>query len=342
MRRIVALVMAVLAGTLASVAAFGHLVDRAAREPDILREIVHAVVADDAVQEAAPAAVSDLVSDTLPEQLTEVAGPLLPDLVGAATRTAVGDERVQSAWDGLADRTRRDWVADVDDGNVAAQLLRFSWGPVASAASQAVLDDVQEQVTGVLGEDLAQLRIPSFDIPFLDVSTPDVDLPQIFADARTAVGELTHDPRLDVTVRVSGLDTQRGDGLDAADVVRASAWWPAAAIAAVVFGLAAVLMPRGRWRGIALATGGVASAATVGVAALLAGREGLDLTADPSAPASVQRLMDQIEAAALPAVADAVTPTVSAVLIGAAVAVVLGVILALVWSGRRRGEAARR
>lgn len=351
-RRVLSLLLAVLAGLAAVLAVVGSVADRAIREPDLTRTAVDRVMADPGVEDASPRFVLDLVEAALPREVSLVAGDLLQEVTERGTGAALQDERVRAGVLESAEQARADWASRLDAGEeqaggaADAGTLTVPLGPVVSHVGVGLVDDLADGTADLLGNDDGSLVVPGRTV--FGVELPDTDLGVLFDRARDGVREFSAEDRLSVLVHVAGDDgsgTSSDDGASAAPsssladvpaLLRASAHWAWAAVAAAVLGLAAVLIGPGRWRGVALAVAGLLLVGGgLAIPEAVASPDLVRLSVPEAAPHSLADLTEAVDGVVRSVVADSFAPSATGLLYGGGAAVVVGLLWAAL-AGRRR------
>lgn len=364
-RRVLSLVLALLAGLCAALAVVGSATDRAVRGPELTRTAVDRVLDDPAVQEESPRFVLDIVEAALPREVSLVAGDLLQDVTERGTGAALRDERVRSGVRESAEQARADWAARLDAGDESGQdggegtggdagggadagTLTVPLGPVISNVGVGLVDDLAEGTADLLGNEDGSLTVPGRSV--FGVELPDTDLSGLFERARDGVREFAAEDRLSVLVHVAGDDgsgTSDPDGAssgpsaalaDMPTLLRASAYWGWAAAAAAVAGLAALLLAPGRWRGAALVVIGLLLVgAGIAIPEAVASRDLVRLSVPERAPHSLADLTEAVDSVVRSVVEDSFAPSATGLLYGGGAAVVVG----LLWAGFARSPRRR-
>lgn len=350
-RRVLSLLLAVLAGLAAVLAVVGSAADRAIREPELTRTAVDRVLADPGVEEASPRFVLDLVEAALPREVSLVAGDLLEDVTETATGAALRDERVRAGVFESAERARADWAGRLDAGEVAgahgadAGTLTVPLGPVVSHVGVGLIDDLAEGTADLLGNEDGSLVVPGRSV--FGVEVPDTDLAGLFDRARDGIREFAAEDRLSVLVHVAGDDGSADSASDGASaspssslvdvptLLRASAHWGWAAAAAAVLGLAALVLGPGRWRGVALAVAGLLLVGGgIAIPQVVGSRDLVRMGVPDSAPHSLAALTEAVDGVVRSVVVDSFAPSATGLLYAGGAAVVVGLLWA-VFAGRR-------
>lgn len=359
--RVLSLLLAVLAGLATVLAVVGSAVDQMIREPDLTRTAVDRVMADPGVEDASPRFVLDIVEAALPREVSLVAGDLLQEVTERGTGAALEDERVRAGVLESAEQARADWAARLDageeqsggaseddsaGGDSGAGTLTVPLGPVVSHVGTGLVDDLAAGTADLLGNEDGSLVVPGRTV--FGVELPDTDLGALFDRARDGVREFSAEDRLSVLVHVAGDDgsvTSSDEGASAspssslADVpalMRASAHWVWAAVAAAVLGLAAVLVVPGRWRGVALAVAGLLLVGGgLAIPEAVASPDLVRLSVPEAAPHSLADLTEAVDGVVRSVVADSFAPSSTGLLYGGGAAVVVGLLWAAL-AGRRR------
>lgn len=343
-RRIVSLLLAVLAGLAAVLAVVGAAVDQAIREPELTHAAVDRVMEDPDVEDAAPRFVLDLVEAALPREISLVAGDLIREVTDHSTGAALEDERVRAGVLESAEQARADWADRLDAGEVQsgsdsdAGTLTVPLGPVVSHVGVGLVDDLADGTADLLGNDDGSLVVPGGSM--FGVEMPETDLAVLFDRARDGIREFAGQDRLSVLVHVGGDDalvSVSSSLADAPALMRASAHWVWAAVAAAVLGLAAVILGPGRWRGIAIAVVGLLLVGGgLAIPEAVASPDLVRLSVPEDAPRSLADLTEAVDGVVRSAVADSFGPSTTGLLFGGGAAAVVGLLWAALAERRRR------
>lgn len=343
-RRIVSLLLAVLAGLAAVLAVVGAAVDQAIREPELTHTAVDRVMEDPDVEDAAPRFVLDLVEAALPREISLVAGDLIREVTDHSTGAALEDERVRAGVLESAEQARADWADRLDAGEVQsgnaseAGTLTIPLGPVVSHVGIGLVDDLADGTADLLGNDDGSLVVPGGSM--FGVEMPETDLAVLFDRARDGIREFAGQDRLSVLVHVGGDDalvSVSSSLADAPALMRASAHWVWAAVAAAVLGLAAVILGPGRWRGIAIAVLGLLLVGGgLAIPEAVASPDLVRLSVPEDAPRSLADLTEAVDGVVRAAVADSFGPSTTGLLFGGGAAVVVGLLWAALAERRWR------
>ncbi|XNY99406.1 hypothetical protein ACL90Y_06370 [Micrococcus luteus] len=340
-RRVLSLVLALVAGLSAVLAVAGSVTDRAVRGPELTRTAVDRVLDDPAVGEESPRFVLDLVEAALPREVSLVAGDLLQDVTERGTDAALRDERVRTGVRESAEQARADWAARLDAGEDLsdasdAGTLTVPLGPVVSSVGVGLVDDLADGTADLLGNEDGSLVVPGGRV--FGVDLPETDLSGLFERARDGVREFSAQERLAVLVHVAGDD---GSGAplssltDVSTLLRASAHWGWAVAAAAVSGLAALVLAPGRWRGAALAVIGLLMVGGgLAIPEVVASPDLVRLAVPEQAPHSLADLTQAVDGVVRTVVADSFAPSATGLLYGGGAAAVVGLLWA-VFAGRR-------
>ncbi|MGJ5591307.1 hypothetical protein ACSBQY_08810 [Micrococcus lylae] len=343
-RRIVSLLLAVLAGLAGVLAVVGAAVDQAIREPELTHTAVDRVMEDPDVEDAAPRFVLDLVEAALPREISLVAGDLIREVTDHSTGAALEDERVRAGVVESAEQARADWADRLDAGEVQsdsgsdAGTLTVPLGPVVSHVGVGLVDDLADGTADLLGNDDGSLVVPGGSM--FGVEMPETDLAVLFDRARDGIREFAGQDRLSVLVHVGGDDalvSVSSSLADAPALMRASAHWVWAAVAAALLGLAAVILGPGRWRGIAIAVVGLLLVGGgLAIPEAVASPDLVRLSVPEDAPRSLADLTEAVDGVVRSAVADSFGPSTTGLLFGGGAAVVVGLLWAALAERRRR------
>jgi hypothetical protein len=249
MRTVLSLVLAVLAGLLASLALVGARADALVHTPGPLQQIAGPMSQDPGLRSALPGQMESLVQENLPDQLPSFLQAGLLELAKGAADGLVSDDRFPGAWSQTLEQTRVDWVERVEaigtgDPGPADATLHLQLAPLAGLGVDRLSESVEmlpggeaagRAVREAAGKALAGMQGPAAgDDPGASPLVVDLNIP---------------DP-----AQVSG---QR-----LAQVVSLLPRWPWLAGGAVVAGLLALLSaPRGRRWIVLVAAGGTAALA---------------------------------------------------------------------------------
>ncbi|PNL18412.1 hypothetical protein [Micrococcus sp. FDAARGOS_333] len=347
-RRIVSLLLAVLAGLAGVLAVVGAAVDQAIRAPELTHTAVDRVMEDPDVEDAAPRFVLDLVEAALPREISLVAGDLIREVTDHSTGAALQDERVRAGVLESAEQARADWADRLDAGEVQsdsgsgddseAGTLTVPLGPVVSHVGVGLVDDLADGTADLLGNDDGSLVVPGGSM--FGVEMPETDLAVLFDRARDGIREFAGQDRLSVLVHVGGDDALVSISSSLADapaLMRASAHWVWAAVAAAVLGLAAVILGPGRWRGVAIAVVGLLLVGgALAIPEAVASPDLVRLSVPEDAPRSLADLTEAVDGVVRSAVADSFGPSTTGLLYGGGAAVVVGLLWAALAERRRR------
>ncbi|MCY1159896.1 MAG: hypothetical protein MOP51_2921 [Citricoccus sp.] len=314
MRTVLSLVLAVLAGLLASLALLGARLDALVHTPGPLRQIAGPMSEDPGLRAALPGQVTSLVQENLPDQVPSFLQEGLMELVRGAADGLVRDDRFPGAWSQTLEQTRVDWVQRLEaveagaDGPADA-TLHLQLAPLAGLG----VDRMAESVGMFPGGEAAGRAVREG----AEQALADLQGPATGDDA--GASPLAVDLNIPDPAQVSG---QR-----LAQVVSLLPQWPWLVGAALAAGLLALLTaPRGRRWGVLVAAGGTAVlAGAIGWWAL--GR--LEVTGVSGlARLAAQSLTEGVREYALP---DTVM-----LMAGGALVAVLGVLAGLFSRGRAR------
>jgi hypothetical protein len=110
LRTVLSLVLAVLAGLLASLALVGSRMEAVVHTPGPLLEIAGPMADDPELLQAIPGTVADVVQGQLPDSVPSFLQDGVGELVVGAADGLVSDDRFSQAWASVLDDSRTDWV----------------------------------------------------------------------------------------------------------------------------------------------------------------------------------------------------------------------------------------
>lgn len=248
MRTVLSLVLAVLAGLLASLALVGARLDALVHTPGPLQQIAGPMSEDPGLRAALPGQLESLVQENLPDQVPSFLQAGLLELAKGAADGLVGDDRFPGAWSQTLELTRVDWVERVEaietgTTGPADATLHLQLAPLAGLG----VDRLSESVEMLPGGEAAGSAIRE-------------GAEQALADLQgPAAGDDGASP---LVVDLNIPDPAEVSGQRLAQVVSLLPQWPWLAGGALVAGLLALLTaPRGRRWTVLVAAGGTAALA---------------------------------------------------------------------------------
>ncbi len=320
MRTLLALVLAVFAGLLASLALAGARLDALVHTPGPLQQIAGPMSEDPELRAAVPGQVTAVVQENLPDDVPSFLQDGVLTLVRGAADGMVTDDRFPGAWSEMLERTRVDWVQRLETigkgagpgaGESADATLHLQLAPLAELGVDRLSESVELLPDGAA----AAGRVREV----ADQALGDLQGPATGADA--GASPLVVD--LDVP------DPEQFSGQRLAQAVSLLPRWPWLAGGAVVAGLLALLVaPRGRSWTVLVAAGGTA---------LLAGVVGWWGLGQLEVPAASGLARIAAESLAL-GVRDFAVPDTVLLMTGGALVAALGVVTGLF---SRRGAGRR-
>ncbi|MGD6979830.1 MULTISPECIES: hypothetical protein [Citricoccus] len=251
MRTALSLVLAVLAGLLASLALAGARLEALVHTPGPLQRIAGPMSEDPRLRAALPGQVTSLVRENLPAQLPSFLQEGLMGLVQGAVDGLVHDDRFPDAWAQTLEQTRVDWVERLEAVETGAAgpadaTVHLHLAPLADLGVERLSESV-EMLPG--GEAVGRAVREGAEQALGDLQDP------VSGDDAGA-SPLVVDLNVPDPAEVSG---QR-----LAQVVSLLPQWPWLAGGAVAAGLLALLTaPRGRRWGVLVAAGATAVLAGV-------------------------------------------------------------------------------
>jgi hypothetical protein len=250
MRTLLALVLAVLAGLLASLALAGARLDALVHTPAPLQRIAGPMSEDPELRAALPGQVTALVQENLPDEVPSFLQDGVLTLVEGAAQDMVADDRFPGAWSQTLERTRVDWVQRLEAIEKNAQpgtaesadaTLHLQLAPLADLGVDRLSESV-ERLPGGAGA-ARDVREGA------EQALGDLQGPAAGADAGPSP----------LVVDLGVPDPGQFSGQQVAEAVSWLPRWPWLAGGAVVAGLLALLVaPRGRSWTVLVAAGGTA------------------------------------------------------------------------------------
>lgn len=320
MRTVLSILLAALAGLLASLSLVGARAEALVHTPEPVQQIAGPMSEDPELRAALPAEIGDIVGEQLPAAVPSWMQAGLGDLVSSAADGLVTDERFPAAWAQSLELTRTDWVGRLDrfggTGTESADsTLHLQLAPIFDLGVDRIVASAETLPVGAL---LAPAVRESAD--------------RIAAEGGTGAGTGPDGGPSPLALDLAVPDPEAVPmGTVAWTVANLYRWPWLAGTSAVLVLLALMAAPRHR-RGIPLVIAGIT---VLAVGAL--SRWGLDQLAPAAGQEGVARA---VAASLVEGIREYALPDTLLLMVGGGIVTALGLVVALL-SGRTVGHTER-